>query len=293
MLTALVGAALASCAPGEPADEPPAAGESPDRPAPTDMVLDAAWSPDGSRIVVSWDRGQGPRLYGLLPGTPEEPPQPSQGLPLTYGRETHATWSPDRLWVAFESRAGGGADIYRTRPDGSGSERLTDAPGVDADPAWSPDGSRIAFVSDRDGDGLRLHLMDPDGGNVRRVPFRTGTAHADPAWAPDGRRLVVVATVDGADWLYVVDADSGASGRLGTGAQPAWSPDGARVYYAERDSIFWRPTDGGLRRYLLADARAPEPGPDGRRLAFVRGNPPSGALYLLDLETTAEARITP
>lgn len=262
-------------------------------PAETNAVLDAAWSPDGARIVVSWDRGEGPRLYGVLPGTREEPPAPSEGLPLTYGNETAATWSPDRLWIAYQGRAAGNTDIYRMRPDGSGSERLTDDLAEDTDPAWSPDGSRIAFISTRGGDGPRLHMMDADGGNVRRVMFRVGTAHKDPVWARDGRRLVVVATVDGADVLYIVDAETGNSGRLGTGAEPAWSPDGARVYYAERDSIFWRPPDGGFRRFVLADARSPEPAPDGHRLAFIRGGRAGSSLYLLDLDTTIEVPVTP
>lgn len=265
----------------------------PSEPPATDQVLEAAWSPDGSRIVVAWDRGQGPRLYGLLPGTPEEVPQPSQGLPLTYGQERNPTWSPDRLWLAYEGRAGGNVDIYRIRPDGSGSERLTTDPAADTDPAWSPDGRTIAFVSERGGNGPRLHLMDADGSDVRPVSFTLGSAHSRPVWAPDGRRLVVQVRQDGRDMLYVVDAQSGNSGRLGTGTMPVWAPSGQRVYFAENDSIFWRPPDGGLRRFLVADARAPEPGPDGRRLAFVRGNPPQGALYLLDLETTAETRITP
>jgi Tol biopolymer transport system component len=66
--------------------------------------------------------------------------------------------------------------------------RLTDDPGSDIEPAWSPDGTRIAFASNRDGD-WDIYVMDADGGNVRRLTGTRGHRDAlrgdyDPAWSP-------------------------------------------------------------------------------------------------------------
>ena len=86
--------------------------------------------------------------------------------------------------------------------------------------------------------------------------------------------------------------DGSGWGRLGTGLLPAWFPDAERVVYAEHDSIFWRPADGGLRHFVVAGGSAPRPSPNGRWLAFVRvGAAP--ALYVMNLESGTETRITP
>src|SRR3981189_1423719 len=60
-------------------------------------------------------------------------------------------WSPDGQWIVFTSERDGSADLYRMRPDGSGVERLTNDPAYDDQAAFSPDGSRIAFVATRAG----------------------------------------------------------------------------------------------------------------------------------------------
>lgn len=268
-------------APAEPAAEPAA--------PTTDFVHDAQWSPDGARLVVTWDRGSGPRLYGLLTGSSDEPPEPTRGLPLSEGDGAWASWSPDGLWVAY----GSGGDLIRMRPDGTGPEVLTSGPATDAEPAFSPDGRRIAFVSAAEGGAPRLHVVEADGGEPRAVMFRAGTEHHHPAWDPNGRRLAVQASGPDGDVIYVVDPETGGSGRVGEGRFPAWSPDGRRIFFSQNDSVFWRPADGGMRRFVVADGSVPRVDPGGTRLAFIRGSWPTSALYVLDLETGAEVRITP
>src|SRR5207247_11024943 len=118
----------------------------------------------------------------------------------------------------------------RDRP---GSIRLTEGPAWDGDPAWSPDGQRIAFSSQRDG-STDIYVMNADGSGLRRVT--AGPFDQQPAWSPDGARIVFTA----GDCFYyectfdvsVVNADG--SGRLrlavdgswGYPPQPARSPGG-------------------------------------------------------------------
>ena len=88
--------------------------------------------------------------------------------------------------------------------DGSDPERLTRSPGFDARPAWSPDGTRIAFTSNRDAN-YDIYVMNADGSNPRNVtsdPARDDHA----AWHPDGRQLIFVSDRDGGSDLYLAMA---------------------------------------------------------------------------------------
>lgn len=280
----------------------PASDASPERaehavPVDTSIIHHVAWSPDGRRVIASWDRGQGSRLVGLFPGSPDDPPEPGYGLPVTFTPgDRHATWSPDGQWVVFQRRAGDGWQLVRVRPDGMGEEPLTDVSTDGRHPAFSPAGRRLAFISSgtEPGDAPRLHVMEASGEDVRPVPLRREGAHGHPAWDPTGSRLVVeVASLAGPE-LWLVDPSTGGAGRLDAGSGPvAWSPDGERIYYAVGDSIFARAPAGRDRMLVESEGRLPALAPDGRRLAFVRGNPPSTALYVLDLDSGERVRITP
>ena len=113
--------------------------------------------------------------------------------------------------------------------DGGNVRQLTDS-GEDSNPAWSPDGTRIAFQSYRDGD-WDIYVMGTDGGNVQQLtddPYRD----REPAWSPDGTRIAFSRTSGTFDWdIYVMDADGGNVQRLtyaeywrNWNKSPAWSP---------------------------------------------------------------------
>ena len=78
------------------------------------------------------------------------------------------------------------SDLYAISVDGTGERRLTDSPGLDTFPAWSPDGERIAFTSDREGVNWELYTMDAEGKEPRRLR-RTPQDESQPAWSPGGR----------------------------------------------------------------------------------------------------------
>jgi TolB protein len=89
------------------------------------------------------------------------------------------------------------------KADGSDVRRLTSGPGMDMRPAWSPDGKRLAFTSNRDGN-YEIYLVNADGSGLRRL---THNPERDdyPAWHPDGRHLAVVSERAGRFDLYLVE----------------------------------------------------------------------------------------
>ena len=147
-----------------------------------------AWSPDGSRIAVVSDR-EGTNKIFLVD------PDGGGFVRLTDGpKDEDPDWAPDGSRIAFDSeRAGkpllhnadddptlslpvgiGGSDIYTVRADGSDVVRLTEDPSYNSDPEWSPDGSRIAFASNRDGT-FQIHVMKADGSDVRQITHTRAT----------------------------------------------------------------------------------------------------------------------
>lgn len=98
----------------------------------------------------------------------------------------------------------------------------------DWEPVWSPDGTEIALVSDRDGDDEIL-VMDSDGSNVRQL---TSNAEddTDPAWAPDGSKIAFDRGETDVS-IWVMDGDGSGARRIVEGIRPAWSPDGESLAF--------------------------------------------------------------
>ena len=134
--------------------------------------------------------------------------------------------------ILFTSTRTGHGDIYSIARDGSGVTRLTTSGAPDTEPAWSPDGSKIAFASRRDGLDLDVYVMDADGSNVVRLTTAKGDDNA-PAWSPDGTRIVFQSFRDKNVELYVMNANGSGQTRLTNDARldtnPTWSPDGAKI----------------------------------------------------------------
>jgi Tol biopolymer transport system component len=91
--------------------------------------------------------------------------------------------------IAFETYRDGNYEIYAMQSDGSNPTNLTNRPSsTDFHPVWSPDGTQIAFVSDRDGQfNTEIYVMNADGSNQTRLT-NNEAADRDPSWSPDGSK---------------------------------------------------------------------------------------------------------
>ena len=113
--------------------------------------------------------------------------------------------------------------------DGESRENLSNHPVDDMDPDWSPDGTKIAFVSDRNDGEYQIYVMGADGKNQIRLTDGPRRKRY-PDWAPDGQKIAF-AVHDGISHIEVMDADGHNRVMLENNASgPSWSPDGVRLH---------------------------------------------------------------
>ena len=154
------------------------------------------------------------------------------------------SWSPDRTKMVFESFFypwDDNTEIFVMNVDGSSLVALTNfvripvSPGPNliaysGDPAWSPDGTKIAFVSNYDESNFRLkvYVMAADGTNLIKLTGDPPATDSAPAWSPDGTKIAFTTDRDGNQEVYVMAADGGAPVNLthhpAQDSAPAWSP---------------------------------------------------------------------
>ncbi|MGH3800399.1 MAG: hypothetical protein ACRDTD_09760, partial [Pseudonocardiaceae bacterium] len=260
------------------------------------------------------------------------PPAPANDLPLQPERrisfETdEGTWlsldvAPDGRSIVFELLG----DIYRLAAQGGRAAPLLSGLAFDAQPVFSPDGARIAFVSDRSG-SENVWIAAADGGNLRQISKDTGGERfSSPAWSSDGRYIYVSRRLkpffsDYCLWLYHVDGGSGiqltgtekrAQGKseneaAGQALGAYASADGRYIYYASSDAssypdpakpfswrIARRSTRTGEEETVLnvpGGALRPVLSPDGRYLVYATRFKSETALRVRDLSSGLDRQL--
>lgn len=248
----------------------------------------ASWRPDGRKIVFMSNRE--------TPGNPTPAGSPAPDFEIFVmnadgSKPTQITsnelddeapaWSPSGMEIVFQRDfdiipGEVDYDLFKMRADGTRERNLTRSEGVqEVDADWSPDGGRIAFVSDRDGDD-EIYTMRPNGSRPRQLTFNEAPAgfDGDPNWSPDGRKIAFTSERDLTPEtefqveIYTMRADGSRQTRLTfddlSDFLPAWSPDGRKIAFTSfRDAthevdednaeIYTMRADGSHLRRLTDD----------------------------------------
>jgi len=258
-------------------------------------------SPDGERAAVVWDKSGQWQVY-LVPLTGRGKPKP-----IAPGSESQMSpvFSPDGRRLAFVQDYFGDEnyDIFVHDLVTGETRNLTpDTPDETINPiiSWSPDGKRIAFVSNREAVFATYTLGVDSAGDVQRVTHHE-YSDALAEWSPDGKRLAVTALARGQDmWVFVVPLGGGESRIVGgpTGPvdarQACWSPDGKQLAFTSSstglNSIFTFTVEtGALVQQTSGPNEAIQPhwSPDGKRLAFTWNEEGNLSLGVKELATGA------
>lgn len=241
-------------------------------------------------------------------------------LDLTEGSWMDLDVSPDGRTIAFTLLG----DIYTMPIAGGTPRRIAEGLAWEVQPRFSPDGTRIAFTSDRGG-GDNIWTMNADGSNKQQVTKEEFRLLNQPSWSPDGKYIAAKkhfttgrSLGTGEVWLYHASGGGGvllvkrASEQLQKElGEPTFSPDGKGIYYTRnitRGPIFEYAQDSNtdlfnIERYDMATTEVttvasgaggsvrPNPSPDGKMIAFVRRERAKSKLYVRDLASGEERKI--
>ena len=282
-----------------PAGEPVAVGSA------CNFVGGTAWSAEPRRLVYGCEGA----LWSLtLAGSGPLPAEAghSKAVRVDIGNGDFPAVARRGRRLVFTRGSGGDTDIWRMRIPGSvvSAEqpvRLIASTRNEFAQQYSPDGTRIAFESDRAGN-LDIWTCDSQGGNCVQLTSMGSPFTGVPAWSPDGRQIAFYSQVDGKSQIFTVGAEGGVTRRLTPGGSndfyPRWSRTGQQIYFASNRSgtyQVWRmPSTGGTATQVTHNGGfAASESPDGRWLYFTRNESSDSGLWRMAAGGGDEQQVLP
>lgn len=209
----------------------------------------------------------------------------------------------DKQVITFQSNRSGTWDLYNINLDTNTLSTLVQAAGTDATPAWSPDGSKVAFLASRDGNN-EIYILDMDTltqKNITNNIFSDGVNGV--TWSPDGTQIAFVTTRTGNNEIYVMNSDGSNLRNISNDAASdtamSWSPDGTKIAFVSNrtgnNEIYVVNADGTGLTNVSNDASSdtdPVWSPDGSKIAFYSGRSGGGDLYSINSDGTNLTQIT-
>lgn len=222
--------------------------------------MSPSWSPDGTKLTfTSFKDGKAEiYVYNLLT-------RKVGRLTRTPGNNSGANWHPDGKLIAFSGSVSGKTAIFTMNAlDGSGRKEFISGSGLEVEPAFSPNGTQIAFASGRFGNP-HIFVRDLASGKDTRITF-AGWYNSSPSWRPDGKKLAFAGydrEIDRYD-VFLVNPDGRQMERLtldqGDNEKPTWSPDGRFLAFQSNRATGGRGKQKGYRIFVMtrdgAEARA-------------------------------------
>ncbi|MBI3659881.1 PD40 domain-containing protein [Candidatus Acetothermia bacterium] len=228
--------------------------------------------------------------------------------------------------IVFDSNRSGNFEIYVMNPDGSGQTRITNNPDIfdpdpcfslttavtcDIIPVWSPDGTKIAFNSTRDGN-FEVYVMNADGSGLTRLtnnPANDGCA----TWSPDSTKIAFCTNrdVSGNNFqVYVMNVDGSGPTNISNNPSPSeyypasWSPDGTKILFCIRRTptdndaeIYVMNTDGSNQVDLTNNPAGdcygrPTYSPDGAKILFSSDRDGNFDVYVMNSDGSGQTNLT-
>lgn len=261
--------------------------------------IGTAWLPNGREFVFSSGTGTNYGLWRLAPSKGAVPRRLDLGIAAA--QPTISRLGNRLAFMVFQYDL----NIWRVELKGPGKEpsqpmRFISSTHVENYPAYSPDGRRIAFMSERSGTE-EIWICDSDGTKNLQLTSFAGAAIYGPSWSPDSQNIAFTVAQKGMkEDIYVVSVNGGAPRRMTTNPAedkwPYWSHDGKWIYFSStrsgREEIWKMPSSGGDAVQITRNSGdGPQESPDGKFLYYMKGWPDAVSVWRTSVDGNQETKV--